>query len=188
MDTELIDLIIDDVPVSVPAGTTIFEAAKAAGIEIPNLCYLKELGPYGACGVCVVEVENCPKMLRACSAKVAPGMVVHTKSEKALATRKLALELLMGDHDGDCQGPCKLNCPAHTDCQKYVKEIAEGRFADAVATIKETFPLPAAIGRVCPHPCEKACRRNLVEQPISIAQLKYFAADQVRKDGNEHPI
>ena len=142
MDTELIDLIIDDVPVRVPAGTTIFEAAKTAGIEIPNLCYLKELGPYGACGVCVVEVENCPKMLRACSAKVAPGMVVHTKSEKALATRKLALELLMGDHDGDCQGPCKLNCPAH----------------------------------------------NLVEEPISIAQLKYFAADQVRKDGNEHPI
>ena len=131
MDTELIDLIIDDVPVRVPAGTTIFEAAKTAGIEIPNLCYLKELGPYGACGVCVVEVKDCPKMLRACSAKVAPGMVVHTKSEKALATRKLALELLMGDHDGDCQGPCKLNCPAHTDCQKYVKEIAEGRFADA---------------------------------------------------------
>ena len=188
MENELIDLIIDDVPVRVPAGTTILEAAKTAGIDIPNLCYLKELGPYGACGVCVVEVENCPKMLRACSAKVAPGMVVHTKSEKALATRKLALELLMGDHDGDCQGPCKLNCPAHTDCQKYVKEIAEGRFADAVATVKETFPLPAAIGRVCPHPCEKACRRNLVEQPISIAQLKYFAADQVRKDGNEHPI
>ena len=184
MDTDLIDLIIDVVPVRVPAGTTIFEAAKTAGIDIPNLCYLKELGPYGACGVCVVEVENCPKMLRACSAKVSQGMVVHTKSEKALATRKLALELLMGDHDGDCQGPCKLNCPAHTDCQKYVKEIAEGRFADAVATIKETFPLPAAIGRVCPHPCEKACRRNLVEQPISIAQLKYFAADQVRKDGN----
>ena len=54
MDTELIDLIIDDVPVRVPAGTTILEAAKTAGIDIPNLCYLKELGPYGACGVCVV--------------------------------------------------------------------------------------------------------------------------------------
>jgi len=188
MDTELITLEIDGQSVSVPAGTTILEAAKAAGIEIPNMCYMKELGPYGACGVCVVEVKDCPKMLRACSAKVTPGMVVYTKSEKALATRKLALELLMGDHDGDCLGPCKLNCPAHTDCQKYVKEIAEGRFADAVATIKETFPLPAAIGRVCPHPCEKACRRHLVEAPISIAQLKYFAADQVRKDGNEHPI
>jgi formate dehydrogenase major subunit len=183
MDTELITLEIDGQSVSVPAGTTILAAAEAAGVEIPNLCFLKELGPYGACGVCVVEVKDCPKMLRACSAKVAPGMVVYTKSEKALATRKLALELLMGDHDGDCLGPCKLNCPAHTDCQKYVKEIAEGRFADAVATVMETYPIPASIGRVCPHPCEKACRRRLVEEPISIAQLKYFAADQVRAAG-----
>ena len=94
----------------------------------------------------------------------------------------------MGDHDGDCIGPCKLNCPAHTDCQKYVKEIAEGRFADAVSTIMEVFPLPASIGRVCPHPCETACRRKHVEAPISIAHLKYFAADQVRKDGTAHPI
>ena len=188
MKKELVHLKIDDVEVEAEEGSTILEAAKTAGIEIPNLCYLKELGPYGACGVCVVEVKDCPKMLRACATKIAPGMVVYTKSEKALATRKLALELLMGDHDGDCQGPCKLNCPAHTDCQKYVKEIAEGRFADAVATVMETFPIPASIGRVCPHPCEKACRRNLVEEPISIAQLKYFAADQVRKDGNARPV
>ena len=184
----MVNLTIDGVQVAVEEGSTILAAAEKAGIEIPNLCFMKEMKPYGACGVCVVAVEKCPKLLRACATKVAEGMVVNTKGERALKARKLALELLMGDHDGDCQGPCKLNCPAHTDCQKYVKDIAEGRFADAVATVKETFPLPAAIGRVCPHPCEKACRRRLVEAPISIAQLKYFAADQVRKDGNEHPI
>ena len=184
----MVNLTIDGVTVSVEEGATILMAAEKAGIEIPNLCFMKEMRPYGACGVCVVEVEKCPKLLRACATKVSEGMVVNTKGERALKARKLALELLMGDHDGDCQGPCKLNCPAHTDCQKYVKEIAEGRFADAVATIKETFPLPASIGRVCPHPCEKACRRRLVEAPISIAQLKYFAADQVRRDGGEHPI
>ena len=183
-----VNLTIDGVQVSVEEGSTILAAAEKAGIEIPNLCFMKEMKPYGACGMCVVEVEKCPKLLRACATKVSEGMVVNTKGGRALKARKLALELLMGDHDGDCQGPCKLNCPAHTDCQKYVKEIAEGRFADAVATIKETFPLPAAIGRVCPHPCEKACRRRLVEAPISIAQLKYFAADQVRNAGNEHPI
>ena len=188
MSNETVNLTIDGVAVKAAPGTTVLEAAKAAGIDIPNLCYLKELGPYGACGVCVVEVENCPKMLRACSAKVAEGMVVHTRSEKALKVRKLALDLLMGDHDGDCQGPCKLNCPAHTDCQRYVKEIAEGRYADAVATVMETFPIPASIGRVCPHPCESHCRRRLVEEPISIAQLKYFAADKVRADGSAHPV
>lgn len=183
-----VNLTIDGVGVSVEEGATILAAAEKAGIEIPNLCFMKEMNPYGACGVCVVEVENCPKLLRACATKAAEGMVVNTRGERALKARKLALELLMGDHDADCQGPCKLNCPAHTDCQKYVKEIAEGRFADAVATIMETFPLPSAIGRVCPHPCEKACRRGLVESPIAIAQLKGFVADSVRESGSAHPV
>ena len=177
----MIKLTIDGVAVEAEEGSTVLAAAQRAGIEIPNLCFLKELSPYGACGLCVVEVEKCPKLLRACATKVAEGMVVNTKGERALRARKLAMELLMGDHDGDCQGPCKLNCPAHTDCQKYVREIAEGRFADATATVRETFPLPAAIGRVCPHPCERHCRRGLVEQPLSIAALKAFAADWTRE-------
>ena len=184
----MINLTIDSVPVSVEEGTTVLAAAAKAGIEIPNLCFREELKPYGACGICLIEIENSPKLLRACATKVTDGMVVRTTGERALKARKLALDLLMGDHDGDCIGPCRLNCPAHTDCQKYVKEIAEGRFADAVSTIMEVFPLPSSIGRVCPHPCETACRRKHVESPVSIAHLKYFAADQVRKDGTAHPI
>lgn len=183
----MVTLTIDGVKVEAEEGSNILTAAAKAGIEIPNLCYLKELAPYGACGVCVVEAQGVPKLLRACATKVAEGMVINTRSERALKARRLAMELLMGDHDGDCLGPCRLKCPAHTDCQKYVKEIAEGRYADAVATIKEVFPLPASIGRVCPHPCENACRRQLVEAPVSIAHLKAFAADKVFADGNEKP-
>jgi len=183
MANEEISLTIDGRAVTVPAGTTILAAAAAAGVEIPTLCHLKELGPYGACGVCVVEVKNCPKLLRACSALVAPGMEVSTTSDRVCATRKIAVELLMGDHDGDCQGPCTLNCPAHTDCQKYVGQIAAGDFPGAVRTVLEKIPLPASIGRVCPHPCETACRRHLVEEAISIARLKAFAGDKVRQDG-----
>lgn len=183
----MVTLTIDGVKVEAEEGSNILTAAAKAGIEIPNLCYLKELAPYGACGVCVVEAQGVPKLLRACATKVAEGMVINTRSERALKARRLAMELLMGDHDGDCLGPCRLKCPAHTDCQKYVKEIAEGRYADAVATIKEVFPLPASIGRVCPHPCENACRRQLVEAPVSIAHLKAFAADKVFADGNGKP-
>ena len=183
----MVTLTIDGVKTEAEEGSNILTAAAKAGIEIPNLCYLKELAPYGACGVCVVEAEGVPKLLRACATKVAEGMVINTRSERALKARELAMELMMGDHDGDCLGPCKLKCPGHTDCQKYVKEIAEGRYADAVATIKEVFPLPASIGRVCPHPCENACRRQLVEESVSIAHLKAFAADKVRADGNEKP-
>ncbi len=181
--SDSVKLIIDSKEIVAEKGDTILLAAQKNGIEIPNLCYLKEMSPYGACGMCVVEAEGSPKLLRACSAKVSEGMIVNTKGERALKARKIALELIMGDHKGDCIGPCSLNCPAHTDCQKYVAEIAEGRTEDAVRTIKEVIPLPASIGRVCPHPCETACRRQYVEEPISIAYLKAFAADEVLKSG-----
>ncbi|MBQ2812116.1 MAG: FAD-dependent oxidoreductase, partial [Clostridia bacterium] len=86
---------------------------------------------------------------------------------------------------GDCKGPCSLNCPAGTDCQGYVKLISQGKFKEAVALVKDRVPLPASIGRVCPHPCETACRRKLVEEPISIAFLKSFAADEDLKSGDK---
>lgn len=187
MENETVSLVIDGIEVTAPRGSTVLAAAKSAGIEIPTLCHLEKLGAYGACGVCVVEIKDSPKLARACATVAADGMTVFTRSEKALAARKLAVELLMGDHDGDCQGPCKLNCPAHTDCQKYVKEISERRYSDAVATVMETFPLPGSVGRICPHPCEKACRRKLVEEPLSIAHLKSFAADMTRK-ASEPPL
>ena len=63
MDNELVTLQIDGKSVSVPAGTTVLAAAEKAGVEIPNLCFLKGLAPSGACGVCVVEAEGCPKLL-----------------------------------------------------------------------------------------------------------------------------
>ncbi len=181
--SEIIRLTIDGKEITANNGDTILLAAQKNGIEIPNLCYIKEMSPYGACGMCVVELEGSPKLIRACSQKAAEGMVINTKGERALKARKIALELIMGDHQGDCIGPCSLNCPAHTDCQKYVKEIAEGNCEAAVKTIKEVISLPASIGRVCPHPCETACRRQHVEEPISIAYLKAFAADEVLKSG-----
>lgn len=185
--SDTVKLIIDKKEITAEKGDTILLAAKKNGIEIPNLCYLKEMSPYGACGMCVVEAEGSPKLLRACSQKVSEGMVINTMGERALKARKIALELIMGDHKGDCIGPCSLNCPAHTDCQKYVKEIADGDYKSAVKTIKEVISLPASIGRVCPHPCETACRRQHVEEPISIAYLKAFAADEVLKNG-EHVL
>ena len=183
----MITVTIDGKVCTAEKGSTILEIATANGIEIPTLCHHESVKLYGACGICIVEGENMPKLMRACSTVAADGAVYFTDSERVKKVRKIALELLMSDHEGDCKGPCTLNCPAGTDCQGYVKEIAKGNDREAVKIIKDKVPLPASIGRVCPHPCETACRRTKVEQPISIAFLKAFAADNVLKEGSYLP-
>ncbi|MBR2696692.1 MAG: FAD-dependent oxidoreductase [Parasporobacterium sp.] len=170
-----IKIIIDGIECKAQSGETILEIARANGIYIPTLCHDESVAKYGACGLCLVEGEGLPKLMRACSTIPADGWILHTDSDRVLRARKVALELLMSDHDGDCKGPCSLNCPAGTDCMAYVNEIAKGNYHDAVRIIKEKFPFPASIGHVCPHPCEDACRRQYVEESISIAYLKRFA-------------
>ncbi len=168
-------------------GEFLLSAAKRNGIDIPNLCNHPSVKVYGSCGLCVVEATHTPKLLRACSTVVTDGLDVSTETPRVKRARKISLELLMSDHSGDCVGPCSLNCPAGTDCQGYVKKIAQGDMHGAVEIIKDKLPLPASIGRVCPHPCERECRRANVEEPISIAALKYFAADRDLAENTYRP-
>ena len=158
-------------------GQTILEVARENDIFIPTLCYDERTAIYGSCGICVVEVEGNPKLLKACATEISDNMIVMTDTKRVLESRKTNLELLLSDHQGDCVAPCKLACPGHTDCQGYVGLVANGEFDKANELIKERIPLPACIGRVCPHPCEDACRRGLVEEPISIAMIKRFAGE-----------
>ncbi|WP_303870532.1 molybdopterin-dependent oxidoreductase [Acetobacterium wieringae] len=168
---------IDGKEVTGTAGQTILEVARENAIEIPTLCYDERLEIYGSCGLCVVEVQGVPKILKACATEISDNMVVNTRTPRVIESRKTNLELLLSKHIGDCVAPCKRACPGTTDCQGYVGLIANGEFAEALKLIKEQLPLPAAIGRVCPHPCETACRRGQVDEPIAIAWLKRFAAD-----------
>ena len=168
---------IDGREITYMEGQTILEAAAAHGIEIPALCHDERVKAYGACGLCVVEAENNPKLLRACATAAQNGIKIKTNTSRVLAVRHSALELLLSDHKGDCIAPCKAACPAHTDCQGYIGLIANGEYEEAAALVKEKLPFPASIGRVCPRPCESKCRRALVDEPVNIAGLKAFAAE-----------
>jgi formate dehydrogenase major subunit len=156
---------------------TILQAAEQQGFAIPNMCHDKKLEPFGSCWVCLVEVKGARGFVPSCATKVYDGMVVETDSQKVKAARQLALELLLSNHYGDCIAPCQATCPAGCDVQGYTALLANGMEAEALRLIKETLPLPASLGRVCPHPCETECRRNLVEEPVSICYLKRRAAD-----------
>ena len=173
-----IRLNIDDREVLGLPGQTILEVAKENNIFIPTLCYDERAEIYGSCGICVVEVEGSPKLFKACATEIAPNMIIKTNTERVRESRKTNLELLLSNHNGDCKAPCSLGCPANTDCQGYVGLIANGLHKAALKLVKDKIPLPASIGRVCPHPCESDCRRGLVEQPIAIKELKRFVGDR----------
>ncbi len=170
-------LMIDNTTVQVPEGATILDAAQAAGISIPTLCHLKGFDPSTSCMVCVVRVENVKSLVPACGAMAVEHMRVTTDSAEIRAARQAALELLLSDHLGDCLGPCQMGCPAGMDIPRMLRYIAEGNDRAAIEVVKRDIPLPAILGRICPAPCEKVCRRAKIDQPVAICRLKRFAAD-----------
>ena len=99
---ENVNLKINGLSVTAPAGSTILEAAQAAGIRIPTLCYLKEINEIGACRMCVVEVKGARNLVAACVYPVSEGMEVQTNTKKLLDSRRRTLELLLSNHDKKC--------------------------------------------------------------------------------------
>jgi NADH-quinone oxidoreductase subunit G len=129
-ETKLINLKIDDRDVQVPAGTTVIEATRRLGIEVPSFCYFPGLTLCGACRMCMVEVEKMPKLQTACTLVVGEGMVVRTDTEQVRNARKGMLEFLLTNHPLDCPvcdkgGECELQDMVFrygADTSRFVEE------------------------------------------------------------------
>jgi NADH-quinone oxidoreductase subunit G len=129
-------LTIDGREVVVPKGTTIYTAAKQAGVEIPTFCYHDRMAPLGACRVCLVEVERMPKLATSCTQEVGDGMVVHTVSEKAQAGQRAILELLLINHPLDCPICDKGGeCPLQDNTLKFGP--GQSRFVEVKRTYRK---------------------------------------------------
>jgi NADH dehydrogenase/NADH:ubiquinone oxidoreductase subunit G len=105
-------LMINGKPVEAQDGATILDAARRAGIRIPTLCFLEKREPIGACRVCLVEVTGARTLMTACSTPVANGMEIKTNSPRVRAARRQVVELLLSEHDGNCQ-----ICDRNQDCE-----------------------------------------------------------------------
>lgn len=141
----MVNLTINHLSVSVPEGSTILDAARAAGIHIPHLCYLKDLNEIGACRVCSVEVEGEDKLIPACENVVREGMQIYTNSPRVRAARKINLELILSEHDCRCA-----TCARSGNCQLQSLAndfgILKNPYEDNIPTGKQTqwnqeFPL-----------------------------------------------
>ena len=169
---------IDDRPIDVPPEATVLDAARKLGIDIPTLCFLEGYKASTSCQVCVVKLLDSGRVVPACGTRVVDGMRVASETPEVHRLRRTALELLLSDHVGDCLAPCFFACPAHMDVPQMLRQIGDEDHRSAIATIKEDIALPAILGRVCPKPCEKGCRRQGADGPVEVCELKRYVADR----------
>ena len=108
----MINLTIDNTPYTIEEGTTVLKACQQAGINIPTLCYLERIQEIGACRVCLVEIEGVKDLVASCVMPAAQNMKIHTNNRRVREARKVVVELLLSEHEGDCQV-----CDRNEDCE-----------------------------------------------------------------------
>ncbi len=170
----MIKLKINNKEIQVEEGTSVMKAAQKMGFDIPNLCWHDELEHFTSCMLCMVKDGLTGRLLPSCSVNAVEGMEIITEDEEVKESRKTALDLLLSEHTGDCEAPCQVACPAHMNIPLMNRLIAAGKFDESLEVVKRDIALPAVLGRICPAPCEGACHRKSVDQPVSICLLKRF--------------
>ncbi|MDO8835769.1 MAG: FAD-dependent oxidoreductase [Vicinamibacterales bacterium] len=181
-----VSVTIDGRTVAVDPGTTVLAAARGLGIRIPTLCHVDGFPPSSSCFLCAVQVEGKAALSPSCAMPVADGMVVHTDTQDVRASRKMALELLLSDHAGDCVGPCMTGCPARFDIPGFLTRVADGDDRRSAEIASDFLVLPAALGRICPRLCEERCHRCDAEAALSVGGLHRFAADNDLASGDRY--
>jgi len=152
----MVKIFIDELEIETEEGTTIFNAAKKADIEIPHLCFHPAFIPEGTCRMCLIEIEGVPKLELACSTVVRDGMKVMTKSERVIEARKGVLEFLMADHPLDCP-----ICDQAGDCKLQDYYEGYGLFESRFSESKEKREKKRSLGKNLIHDQERCvlCRR-----------------------------
>ena len=173
----MVSLTIDGRRISVEPGSTVLDAAKWLGIRIPTMCHVPGIEPATGCFLCAVQIEGRRTLSPACGMPVAEGMAVVTGSEDVRTARKMALELLLSDHAGECVAPCAAQCPAGLDIPGFVYGIATGDHRRSIEVIAERLALPGSLGRICPRLCERQCRRSDLDQGLAVGALHRYVAD-----------
>ena len=162
---DMVNIKINGVAVSVPQGSTILDAARYAGIEIPTLCYLRKINEIGACRICVVEVKGARSLVAACVYPVNEGMEVFTNTPAVRNSRKTTLELILSNHDKKCLSCVRSgNCELQKLCNEY--GVDENKY-DGAMTPSEIDDSAAHLVRnnkkcILCRRCVAACREQFV--------------------------
>lgn len=168
---------IDNKTIVLEQGKTILYHAAKAGISIPTMCFgSDDYQNHPSCMVCVVMDKKSGRMVPSCATRATEEMEIETNTPEVKQARRDALELLMSEHVGDCEAPCRNGCPAFMDIPLMNRLIAAGAQGRAHEVVRREIALPLILGYICPAPCEKVCRSAQAGKAIAICQLKKFVA------------
>jgi len=173
----MLKLRINGKAIQVAEGTTVLEACRQEGIEVPTMCYLYGHTHFTSCMVCVVKNVKLDRLIPACSAPVTDGMELETDSEEVMESRRVAVELLLSEHVGDCEGPCERVCPAQIRIPVALRLLADSKRAEAGEVVLSSQTKPGLYCRECNGRCEKPCRRGQIDESVSIRDLMLYAAE-----------
>lgn len=165
---------IDGRRVEAPARSTILDACGKLGISIPTMCYRAGYDHFTSCMVCVVRDEARGRLLPACSALVEDGMKIDTCGTEVRESRKAALELLLSDHVGDCEAPCRRVSPLNTNIPAMIREVAAGRIEEAAAILAKHGVTREFVKNDGDVKSQKVCRRGQIDGAVSILELERF--------------
>lgn len=159
----MIKVTIDNQEIEVDDSTTILEAARQLGINIPTLCHLDRCKNGGSCMVCAVKNTQNKRLIPSCVAKCKDNPSVDASSEEVQSFRTTLLNLILSEHRGECLAPCQMVCPHGVNIPKLLYEVAAGRMDAAYA-----LAIPCGD---CNKRCEKACRRNRFDKGLGISGI-----------------
>ena len=173
----MIEITINNKQYSFEKGTSLLKAIESTGVNVPSLCYYEGIEHFTSCMLCLVKDAHSGRLFPSCSHQVAEGMEIITDDEEIFDARKTGLELLLSEHAGDCEAPCTLACPANMNIPLMNRLLEKGEMDHALAVVRKDIALPSVLGRICPAPCEGACKRKPVDEAVSVCLLKRYAGD-----------
>lgn len=165
------NIVINNKTIEVFPGETLLEVARRTGHIIPSLCYAKDARHKSSCMVCVVKDCVRGQIIPSCTTMPTEGMQIETDTEEVKQVRSLSLELLLSDHRADCDAPCSMVCPKGLDVERVLGFYDHGLYQKAYALLEETFTFPETGCDACKAPCEKACRRGMIDKAVSIRAI-----------------
>ncbi len=170
-------LTIDNQPVEFRDGETVLQAASRHGIAIPHLCWTDGCTPAASCMVCLVRRVDTGAFVPSCATLAAEGMALESETPDVIAMRREAIELLLGDHLGDCEAPCRKAHPAQLDIPAILRLVQTGKLDDAAAILSKTA---GALATLDESKYEKACRRARHDNAVNIAGVLQFLASHAQ--------